>query len=232
MSNLAKKVTPIKTPSMEESIRESMTVVIESAKTLIITDDVSYQTATTTLKLISDRKKQVQNYWEGPKGSASKAHKDICAKEKEMLNPLADVESLLKKSMSLYTVKLEANRRAEAAALERKKQEERERFLNEAVDAEKIGDIASAETSLLMAEMVEDMVVAPVTSMMPKATGISVRKTWKARITDDSKVPTHVIGVCVRPVDMSALNNLARMTKGTAEIPGVEFYEDANLAVR
>lgn len=218
--------------TMEDNIKESMLAVVNAAKTLIVSDDVTYQSAAETLKLISDRKKQVQEYWDGPKKSAAKAHKDICAKEKSMLSPLSDAESTLKRSMADYSMKLEAMRRAEAAELERRKQEERERLLAAAITAEQTGDTFSAELSLNMAEMVDDMKVTPISSLAPKAEGISVRKTWKARITDDSLVPIHVAGICLRPVDVSALTNLARATKGSIQIPGVQFYEDANLAVR
>lgn len=76
MSNLAEKIIPI---SMEESIRENMQAVIASAKAIVIQDEVSYQSAAATLKLISERKKQVQEYWKKPKEAASKAHKEICA---------------------------------------------------------------------------------------------------------------------------------------------------------
>jgi len=232
MSNLAEKITSIKTPSMEENIRENMMAVVKSARSLVVADDISYQMAAATLKLVFERKKQVQNYWKEPKESAAKSHKVICAKEKEMLNPLTDAEGLLKKSMGDYSMKLEAKRRVEAAEIERLKKTERDRFLADAIAAEQTGDVITVETSLMMAEMVEDMKAVSTSKAMPKADGISIRKTWKARVIDDSKVPSHVVGVCIRPVDMSALNNLARMTKGTAEIPGVEFYEDTNLAVR
>lgn len=229
MNNTALKLT---TPSMEETIRQNMLLTVEAAKSLKVVDADTYQDAATKLKLISERKKQVQDYWKAPKESAAKAHKDICAKEKDMLNPLTEAESSLKQSMGAYNLQVEAKRRAEAAEAERKKQEERERLLAEAVSAEETGDTVAAETALIMAEMVEDMKAMPVTAAVQKTEGISVRKTWKARIIDDSKVPTHFGGVCIRPVDTSALNNLARMTKGTAEITGVEFYEDANFAVR
>lgn len=51
-------------------------------------------------------------------------------------------------------------------------------------------------------------------------------------MTDPAKVPCYANGVEIRPVNMSALNNLARMTKGTAEIPGVEFFEESSIAAR
>lgn len=62
--------------------------------------------------------------------------------------------------------------------------------------------------------------------------GTHVRKTWKARIVDESKVPVAYGKLVIRPVDMSKLNDIAKYEQGKAEIPGVEFYQEESVIVR
>ena len=85
--------------------------------------------------------------------------------------------------------------------------------------------------ALAQAELMEQS--APVAAIQqPNAAGVSSRKVWKARITDESQVPIEVAGIVIRPVDLSALNNLAKATKGKAKIAGVEFYEEFIMSAR
>lgn len=65
-----------------------------------------------------------------------------------------------------------------------------------------------------------------------KLGGTHVRKTWKARVVDEDKVPTHFMKKCIRPVDMSALNDIAKFSDGTAVIDGVEFYQEETLVIK
>ena len=65
-----------------------------------------------------------------------------------------------------------------------------------------------------------------------KLGGTHVRKVWKARVIDEDKVPTHFMKKCIRPVDMSALNEIAKYSDGTAQIDGVEFYQEESVVIR
>ena len=38
--------------------------------------------------------------------------------------------------------------------------------------------------------------------------------------------------MAIRKVDLAVLNSIARMTKGTAKIPGVEFFEEMSISAR
>lgn len=62
--------------------------------------------------------------------------------------------------------------------------------------------------------------------------GTHVRKTWKARIVDESKVPVMYGNHVIRTIDMSKLNDIAKYEQGKAEIPGVEFYQDDTVVIR
>lgn len=62
--------------------------------------------------------------------------------------------------------------------------------------------------------------------------GTHIRKKWKARIIDESKVPISYGGHLIRPVDLAKLNEIARYEKGQVKIDGVEFYEEEEVIVR
>ena len=74
--------------------------------------------------------------------------------------------------------------------------------------------------------------VITVQSEAPKLGGTHVRKTWKARIIDEKKVPIYFRKHVLRPIDMSKLNDIAKFEEGEAEIEGVEFYQEESVVIR
>lgn len=206
---------------------------MEMAEGMTIGTNEDYGRAGEFLTEIKRRAKQVTEYWKPAKEKAWAAHKEIAAKEKAMLGPLEQAEKAVKSEMARYLQEVERARLAAEAEAKRRAQEERDRLLTEALAAEQRGDEMGAHVGMAMAEMVEDMApTAMLNEAAPVAAGVSVRKSWKARVVDEAAVPTAFGGVTIRPVDVAALNGLARMTKGTAQIPGVEMYEDAAIAAR
>lgn len=206
-------------------------VTINRARGLQVSNQQEYEDAASFLRDIKVQSNKIKDYWKGPKAKAAAAHKDIVAREKAMLQPLADAENIVKRTMSDYLSAVAKARREAEEEARRRQQEEAERLLNQAIDAEENGDGQGAAIGLAMAEMVSDM-DTPSAIDQPKAAGVSTRKAWKARVTDPEKVPAYFNGMELRSINMSALNNIAKMTRGTASIPGVEFYEDATLAIR
>lgn len=70
------------------------------------------------------------------------------------------------------------------------------------------------------------------TDIEPELGGTHVRKVWKAKIVDESKVPVSFKNHMIRPVDMKALNEIAKFSQGTEKVEGVEFYQEDVLVVR
>lgn len=66
----------------------------------------------------------------------------------------------------------------------------------------------------------------------PDLKGTHIRKIWKARIVDESIVPINYGKMCIREINMSKLNDIAKYTEGKAEIEGVEFYQEETVVVR
>jgi len=148
-------------------------------------------------------------------------------------NPLATfkkAESIIKDAMIAYDNKMEAKRIEEQRKIDAKAREEEERKRKElAARAEKWaakGKIAKAEELQEQAEEVE--VVAPVVApKVEKIKGVSFKENWSAIVVDETKVPREYL-----QVNTMALNRIAKATKGSIKIPGVEFKMDKILASR
>lgn len=66
----------------------------------------------------------------------------------------------------------------------------------------------------------------------PKAAGVSQSKTWEIVSIDSSKVPVSFEGVEIRPVDVKAVMRLIKESKGTIQIPGVQYRDSVSISVR
>lgn len=214
-----------------KQLQQETNLAIIKASELAITNNKDFELAGAMLVELKTYAKRVEEYWAEPKKTAYATWKDICAKEKAILDPLNQAEGLIKQKMATYQREQEAKERAIREELERRQREEAERLFREAQEKEAAGDMFGADLALAQAELMEQS--APVAAIQqPNAAGVSSRKVWKARITDESQVPVEVAGIVIRPVDLSALNNLAKATKGKAKIAGVEFYEEFIMSAR
>lgn len=219
------------TNTIEQELSLSAELAISEAKSLTIANNSDYQAASRLLIEHKQRIKAVKEYWDKPKSMAKKAHQEICDKEKAMLAPFTEAEAIIKGSIVVYQRKLDEERRAAEEEARRLKQEEAERLMAEAIKAEETGDMTRSNVMMAKATTLDEAPV-PVQAAAPKAAGISTKKTWKARILNESIVPAYVGTAMIRPIDLSALNQIARETKGSYNIPGVEFYEDVTISAR
>lgn len=199
-------------PTIEQQMEQDGALMVKRVTGLTITNDDDYSRGGDILKDIKARIKAVKDYWKAPKAAAQAAHKTLVDREKQMLKPLEDAEATVKKTMLAYTTEQQ-----------RKRQEEQARLAALAAQAEQQGD---ADGAAFMREM-----SAAVEPVQPTG-GVSVRTTWKARVTDPKKVPAYFDGYELREINMTALNGLARQYEGGLDIPGVEFYRESNMSVR
>jgi hypothetical protein len=110
----------------------------------------------------------------------------------------------------------EERRKAEAAA-----RIERERLQKEA-DDKAAALIAEGKTEEAEAVQVPIVVpTMPTVQAVQKVAGISYRTDWKFRVVDAALVPEEF-----KIVNEKALASLAKSTKGTKKVPGVEFYSE------
>jgi hypothetical protein len=214
----------------EIEVKQQATTLEQQAQDYQIATNDDYEQGAEFLKRVKGTEKEVKSYWKPAKDAAAKAHKEICQKEKAMLSICESAEKILKGKMLSYSQKVEADRRAAEEAARKAAQEESDRLLAEAAKAEKSGDSASATVNMAMAEQMENVKPA-VQVAAPKVAGVSKKKVWKCCITDSSKVPVAVCGVCIRPIDTKAVMQLHRLNPNV-EIPGVTFFQTEQLAIR
>ncbi|MGN0989999.1 MAG: hypothetical protein ACI4O4_00945 [Candidatus Ventricola sp.] len=217
--------------SIERQLQAAGLAAISEAKSLKIENQQDYERAAAFLLEIKRRAKQMKDYWKPTKEAAKAAHSQVCQREKEMLAPLEEAEKAIKASMAGYQMAVQIARLQAEQEAKRRQQEERDRLLAEAAEAEKSGDMQGAMVGMAMAEMVEDM-KAPNTVSFEQAKGTSTRRRWRARVIDERAVPAYSGSIQLRKIDQSALDKLAAMSEGTAQVPGVEFYQETIISAR
>jgi len=215
--------------TMEQELERSGALIVRNAEGLTITCNEDYERGNALLKDIKAKIKAVKDYWKEPKAAAQAAHKQLVAREATMLKPLETAENAIKKAMLTYTAEREKAAREAAEAARREREAEAQRLEAIAAQAEAQGDDDTAE---IMRDMAEAVPVRAVDVSAPSVKGTSVRKVWKARVTDEKLVPAYFDGYELREINMTMLNNLARWKEGQMEIPGVEFYQDSVMSVR
>jgi hypothetical protein len=214
---------------------EAAELVKREALAITVSDEPSLLHAVDFAKRIKAKAKEVADYWKPLKDSAYKVHRALTAREAELLAPLAEAESHLKRGISAYQAEQERIRREEQRRLEeesrRKAEEERESLLLQIEDAG-----ATAEEVAAVANM--PLAVAPVMVAAPvaKPAGLSVRETWKAAVIDKAALVRYVAAnpnmLHLLAVDQPALNALAKAMKSAGSIPGVKFYAETTAALR
>jgi hypothetical protein len=218
-------------PTIENEQKSSALKILEQAKLMNINTAQDYDGAAEFTKQVKKLSKRIKDYWDPLKKSARASWQSLVDREKELLSPLEKAEAEVKKKMADYQRKVQEEERAARELAEKLKREEAERLLSEAAKAAEQGNEMEAEILLAQAEIMEASQPA-VQMQTPKATGVSTRTLYRARIIDESKVPVEVAGVVIRPIDLSAVNKLAQASKGKVQIPGIEIYEEQSVAVR
>lgn len=222
--------------SDELAIRQEVSPVIAAANSLTITNAEEYSYGTEFLKKIKETQKRVTDHFSPMKTKAHEAWKQVCFQENEVLVPLKNAEDTTKRKLINWKIeddrKREEERRRLQAEADEKARIERDRL---AKQAEKLKTPELKEQRLEQAQNI----VAPIIEVqtaVPKVEGISVRKTWKAELTDKAVFIKAAANdpnlMALLTVDMSALNKIASATKGGVTYPGVRFYEETSMASR
>lgn len=196
------------------------------ASQLKVVDDASYQIAGNVLTEIKTKQKMVKEYFAPLKEAANKAHKAITSKESETLKPLEEIERNLKSEMSNYFMEQERKKREAEALLRKQIEEEKRRALAEAEKLEKEGKTEESDMAFQQAVDAEEMAMfAQVEVAKPTVKGIGTQKDYVITVTDESKVPSYILGACIRPVDTMAIKKLVKATDGKIRIEGISINE-------
>lgn len=217
----------------EQVLSRAVSEIEFQAGAIIIDNEQDYQNAASFGRMLKQKSSDVKEFWKPMKDAAHKAHTEICNREKAMLQPLVNAEKILKQTMGIYVAEQERKRREAEEAARRAAQEEADRRLQEAIALEDKGDKEAAAAVIEEAEIMDEAAATvTVAAEKPKADGVSTKKDWKITAIDESKVPTTVAGVVIRPVDTAAVMRLIRATKGQIQIEGITFEEKVTMSFR
>lgn len=219
-------------PPEEVKLGKEVSLIERQASSVVIATDLDFSKAGELTKQVKEMQKQVTDYWEPMRKSTYEAYTAVNAHKKQMLDPLASAEKILKQKLSAYSKEQERIRREQEEAKRRAAEAEMNRKLEEAAEAEANGDALGAEMAMAEAEVMEGVSAGTVASFTPKAKGVTQTKTWKIKSIDSDKVPVSVAGIEIRPVDEKAVLQLIKMAKGKVKIPGVEYEEDIIIGIR
>lgn len=206
---------------------KSSDLVVRAENTAVKTQE-QYINAAEFLKDVKALKKEIKSTFKVMKDKTHAAHKEVCTQENKHLAPVEGVEKAINNKLAVWDDEQDRKRRIEQAKLDEKARKEREKLEERARKAEEKGNTEKAEELKEQAEEKEFAVpVAPSTA--PAVEGLTKKVTWKARVTDMSKLPDEYI---VKTPNLPMLNAVARSTKGTIKLSGVEFYAEKSFSGR
>lgn len=220
----------------EQELKTQALTIVERAKLVKITDQASYDQASSLLlnQIVPFRKRWAE-YWSPLKESAWKAYKAVTNKISEIDDPAEQAERSVKGAIRTWDeaqekIRHEAQLKAQQEA-ERQAEEER---LRAAIVAEEAG--ASDDEVKAIVDTPVAVVAAPVEPTYQRASGISTRKTYKCKVIDLKALARAVVAGKV-PVDyilpnQKALDARAKADGTTLNIPGCVSYEDVVIAAR
>lgn len=217
----------------KDDLNREASLIEQKAQGVVVASDDDYSVAGDLTKAVKRMQKKIKDYWEPMRISAKKTYDDILTHKKQMLDPLESAEKILKGKMSDYSMDKERKRKVQEEAMRYLAKLEMERKLDEAAEAEAAGDTVGAECAMTEAEVMEEVsIIGSIESQSPRAVGVSQSKAWKITGIDNSEVPVTFCGVEIRPIDEKAVMRLIKESKGTIQIPGIQYEETVSISVR
>lgn len=239
-----------------ETHQQQATDLVVQAKELRITNAQDYETAVGIGRQLRDIKNAIIEYWDGtdespgPIKRAYAAWKSLTVKRAEMVDPIEKAIQSVSGSIGTYDREQERKRQEAQRLLEEQARQEREAQIKAELEAAKAAGASAAERKEMKKAAESVPVVAPTVSAPEKPKGVSVPKTWKARLIRhnpqahfdliehvgkllSSKNATErsqgkmLAGMI--PFSEPAATAISKPWKGTVSVPGVEFYEDSSV---
>lgn len=206
-------------------LQQEQSSVSVKANALEVTNKLSYDYAMDFLRNIKSVAKNIENYWAEPKRKANEVWKSIVAKEKAMLEPLTQAETIVKKKMSTYAEEQQRIERELQQRLEQERRAEADRLMQIAAEEEAQCNEIEAQVNMQMAQTLETP------SNYVGNTKQSGTREIKTLVVDKGEeVPTYIDGICLRPVDLVAVKRYYQLT---GKLPaGISVKTETIIAVR
>ena len=217
-----------------EEIKNEVTLIQNTADSLIISNNEDLNKATEFIKEIKARYKSIESFYEPMITSAKTTYDTVKAERDKYLKPLKQAENDIKGIMNDYNNKILALQRAEE---ERVKQEEAERQ-KKLVVAQKELMNGNPDAREQIQEALETTIESRQINIKPAIAGMSVRNVVKITVKDIEKVPAKLNGVPL--LELSKLGTdyiikeykISKALKQPFEIPGIEIKEEVTTVIR
>jgi len=197
---------------------------LEEARSFSIANDSSYKKAGEFLLGIGDLEKAIDSSFDPIIEAQHAAWKLALAKKAEHYVPLKEAEKVIKGKMTDYQVLAEKRLKEEEAkrreAARQAEEEDRLVRANALIEEGK-----PDEALLILGEPVEAPLIISHEVTAPKINGIVTRTVWKWKIVDEKKLPREYL-----IPDEARIGKMVRAAEGKIEIPGVEVYQEREIA--
>ena len=211
-------------------IEKEVPDVIAQAQSILVTNNEQETRAVEFLKTIKAMQNEVHETFDPIVEKAYETHKEATARRNKFLNPLLEAEKRIKGLVSNFRIEMERKRLEQERKLreeaEKKAEAERQRLAKQAEKAAAKGNEEKAAELLARSEAVQAPTVI-VEKQTVQQEGMGVRTVWKAKIVNPAAVPREY---CIP--NEKLIDSIAKSTKGTLKVPGVEFYEESNVSMR
>jgi|GEM_PF-545683 len=214
---------------------------LEKAQEFSIATVDDYHQAGEELKIIKAKSNDLEKLRKDITRPLDESKKNVMALFRPALEKLDQAEKLIKKQMLIFQQEQEHKRREQEELL--RKQAEAEQRRREKLaerQAEKARERGDEERAQEILDNVPNIPLPSVQAEEIKSDGISTRKVWKAKVTNF----TALVQACLDNPEWlgdgvgegyiipneKLLGEIARSTKGTVKIPGVDIYSYDTVA--
>ena len=189
-----------------------------------------YEIAADNLKTLIAKKKEVEAARKSITTPLDHAKKRVQDLFMPVLNHFDTAEKQLRRALLDYTTKQEQERREQEARL----RDEHAKAIAEAEEeAERLLESGDIYTADVVAN--PPVPVPTVITATPKVNGLYTRPVWKAEVTNLMEFLLYVVendAFHLITINQSALDSMARTSKGMANVKGVTFKEEQTLVAR
>lgn len=208
--------------SQEQEIQAILQPIKETPVVNITTHE-QYEAAAEFLKAVKAKAKELDTKRKSLTAPLDESKRRIMDLFKGPLEFCHNTEWDVKNRISTYLRAEQKKRDDEQRRIDEQRRKEHAKLEKRADKAEEKGQTAKAEE---LRDQADTVAGTPVTVAAPqKVSGVSVKKVWKFRIVDEQKIPREYM-----IPNEKMIGEVARATKGTLAIPGVEIYSEDQIA--
>lgn len=214
---------------IQQLIETQFNNIVDIHKTILINTQEDLSKAITCIKGIKGLIDKVNDSYGPIVEQAHSAHKEAIKQKDKYLKPLQEIEKRFKQAILVYNHKMEYEQaeriRIANEHMAKVAEQERQILSNEAKNTDNAWDkeILQEKAQSIQA------ITCDAPGKAVEQEGLSIRKTWKAKIIDINLVPREYL---IIEANISALNQHARLYKNTKQISGVEFFEESSTSIR